>query len=117
MARATVSGVGQSAIGCIVLATYPSANCCRSRHTASPQTLAASGLSAIVTTMPSLQLPKKPLPPSVAKVFEDFLKRLENDETVGPDVAKRLREALVQNQEFDSETLDEAIVLPVKTSP
>ncbi len=64
--------------------------------------------------MASQKKPTNPLPPSVAKVFEDFLKRLESDETVGPDVAKRLREALVQDQDFDSATLDGAIVLPVK---
>jgi len=59
--------------------------------------------------MSTQQKPQKPLPPSVAQVFEEFLKGLENDDAIGPDVAKSLRSALIENQRFDAETLSEAM--------
>jgi hypothetical protein len=59
----------------------------------------------------------KPLPPSVTKVFDDFLQRLEKEPAFDQDMTKRLRAALLEHQTFDADSLGEVLKIPKKTSP
>ena len=66
----------------------------------------------VLLGMPTAPKVITPLAPSVSKVFEDFLARAEKDADIGPEVAQRLREALVTKQSFDSDSLSEALSVP-----
>ncbi len=46
-----------------------------------------------------------PVSPTVAAVFEDFLARTANDETLGKEVADRLRAALLKQGAYDPDNL------------
>jgi hypothetical protein len=49
-----------------------------------------------------------PLSPTVASIFAEFLKKLENEKTMGAESIKALRQAF-HEQRFDPETLRKAV--------
>jgi hypothetical protein len=60
--------------------------------------------------------PPKQLPPTVAMVFEDFFQRLEKEPDFDKEVLDRLKGCLAEKQQFDADSLGEALKLPKKAS-
>jgi hypothetical protein len=52
---------------------------------------------------------REPQPPLVVAVFEDLVRRLESDSSIDAAVVRRLREALLQDQDVSAEALKAAL--------
>lgn len=51
----------------------------------------------------------EPQPPVVVAVFEDFIKRLETDSSIGSDTIGKLRQSLVEDQQTSVDDLRSAL--------
>ncbi len=56
-----------------------------------------------------------PLSPTVAAIFAEFLKKLESEQTLGPDAINALRQKL-EAQTLDAESLRKAVFMPSETA-